>query len=77
MMGKKRELLEVVEKVVEANTDDHFVHGMHGFGLVECCRFDEAEVAGRLAVKMAPNGNDPWVCVCSPCPTNKSLTGDQ
>lgn len=64
MMGKKQELLDVVEKVVEANSDDHFVHGMHGFGLVECGRYEEAEAAGRLAVKMAPNGNDPWAHHC-------------
>ena len=56
--GNKHGLLQIAEKVLPANCENHYLHGMIAFGLEQCHRFTEAEVMGRLATQM--NRNDPW-----------------
>lgn len=56
--GNKQGLLQIAEKVLPANPENHYLHGMLAFGLEQCHRLDEAEAVGRLATQM--NRNDPW-----------------
>ncbi len=56
--GNKEALLEIAEKVLPANRENHYLHGMIAFGLEQCHRLDEAETVGRMAVAM--DRNDPW-----------------
>jgi hypothetical protein len=56
--GNKQALLEIAEKVLPANRENHYLYGMIAFGLEQCHRFDEAETVGRMAVAL--NRNDPW-----------------
>ncbi|MBM3558208.1 MAG: tetratricopeptide repeat protein, partial [Alphaproteobacteria bacterium] len=51
-------MLDLVERILPANADNHFVHGMHAFGLEQANRLTEAEAAGRRAVAM--DRRDPW-----------------
>ena len=56
--GEAETLLDVGERLVAANEDNRFVWGMYAFGLEECHRLDEAEVAARKG--LAIDRNDPW-----------------
>ncbi|HAA27638.1 MAG TPA: tetratricopeptide repeat-containing protein [Cyanobacteria bacterium UBA8553] len=56
--GNKEALLKIAEKVLPANRENHYLHGMIAFGLEQCHRLDEAEAVGRMAVAM--DRNDPW-----------------
>ena len=57
-LGDSQGLLKLIEKVLPANRENHFIHGMQAFGLEQCHRLDEAEIAGRRATEM--NRQDPW-----------------
>lgn len=57
-VGNKQGLLQIVEKVLSANRENHYIYGMLAFGLEENQRFEEAEVAGRKANEM--NRRHPW-----------------
>lgn len=56
--GNKEGLLQIAEKVLPANRENHFLHGMLAFGLEQCHRLEEAEEWGRRATQM--NRHDPW-----------------
>jgi len=56
--GNKEALLQIAEKVLPANRENHYLHGMIAFGLEQCHRMEEAEVVGRMAVAM--DRNNPW-----------------
>lgn len=56
--GNKQGLLQIAEKVLPANRENHYLQGMLAFGLEQCHRLDEAEAVGRLATQM--NRDDPW-----------------
>lgn len=56
--GNKEALLQIAEKVLPANRENHYLHGMIAFGLEQCHRLGEAEAVGRMALKL--NRNDPW-----------------
>lgn len=51
-VGNKQGLLQIVEKVLPANRENHYIYGMLAFGLEENQRFAEAEAAGRKATEM-------------------------
>ncbi|HEY9612529.1 tetratricopeptide repeat protein [Allocoleopsis sp.] len=57
-LGNKQGLLQIVEKVLPANRDNHYIYGMLAFGLEENQRYQEAEAAGRKANEM--NRCHPW-----------------
>ena len=56
--GNQARLLQIAETVLPANPDNHYLQGMLAFGLEQCHRLEEAEVAGRQAT--AINRYDPW-----------------
>jgi hypothetical protein len=56
--GNKEALLQIAEKVLPANRENHYLYGMIAFGLEQCYRLEEAEAMGRQATEM--NRNDPW-----------------
>lgn len=56
--GNKEALLQIAEKVLPANRENHYLHGMIAFGLEQCHRLSEAEAVGRIALAM--DRNDPW-----------------
>ncbi len=56
--GDNEALVAIAERILPANADNHFVHGMRAFGLEQCHRIAEAEASGRKAVEM--NRDDPW-----------------
>ncbi len=57
-LGDNYGLLQLIEKVLPANQENHYIHGMLAFGLEQCHRLPEAEAAGRKATGM--NRHDPW-----------------
>ncbi|MBW4575825.1 MAG: tetratricopeptide repeat protein [Aphanothece sp. CMT-3BRIN-NPC111] len=57
-VGNSERLLQIAEKVLPANQENHFLHGTIAFGLEQCHRLQEAEEVGRRAVEM--NRHDPW-----------------
>ena len=57
-LGDSQGLLKLIEKVLPANDENHYIHGMLAFGLEQCHRLSEAEAAGRKATEM--NRHDPW-----------------
>jgi len=57
-LGNKQGLLQIAEKVLPANRENHYLHGMIAFGLEQCHRLEEAESAGRRATQM--NRHNPW-----------------
>lgn len=57
-LGNKQGLLQIVEKVLPANRENHYIYGMLAFGLEENQRYQEAETAGRKATEM--NRCHPW-----------------
>jgi hypothetical protein len=56
--GNKEGLLQIAEKALPANRENHYLHGMIAFGLEQCHRLSEAETVGRMATQM--NRNNPW-----------------
>ena len=56
--GNNHGLLKLIEKVLPASPENHYLHGMLAFGLEQCHRLEEAEAAGRRATEM--NRQDPW-----------------
>ena len=56
--GNQEGLLQIAEKVLPANRENHYLYGMIAFGLEQCHRLSEAEGMGQLATQM--NRNDPW-----------------
>ncbi|HAA28594.1 MAG TPA: tetratricopeptide repeat-containing protein [Cyanobacteria bacterium UBA8553] len=57
-LGKKAELLQIAQKVLPVNRENHYIYGMLAFGLEENQRYEEAEAAGRQATEI--DRNDPW-----------------
>jgi tetratricopeptide (TPR) repeat protein len=57
-MGDSEALLRIGEHLSAANPENHYVWGMHAFGLEECNRLDEAEAHARKAIDM--QRRDPW-----------------
>lgn len=57
-LGNQEGLLRIAEKVLAANNENHYLHGMLAFSLEQCHRLQEAEEVGRRAVEM--NRHDPW-----------------
>ncbi|GAA6615769.1 tetratricopeptide repeat protein [Scytonema sp. NUACC26] len=57
-LGDKERLLNIAQKVLSANRDNHYLYGMVAFGLEQCHRLAEAEAFGRLAITI--NRHDPW-----------------
>jgi tetratricopeptide (TPR) repeat protein len=48
-LGNKQGLLQIVEKALPANRENHYIYGMLAFSLEENQRYQEAEAAGRKA----------------------------
>jgi tetratricopeptide (TPR) repeat protein len=57
-LGDSQGLLNLIDKVLPANRENHYIHGMQAFGLEQCHRLEAAEQAGRRAAEM--NRQDPW-----------------
>ncbi|ARV58305.1 tetratricopeptide repeat protein 38 family protein [Nostocales cyanobacterium HT-58-2] len=57
-LGDKERLLKIAQKVLPANRDNHYLHGMVAFGLEQCHRLMEAETMARMATSI--NRHDPW-----------------
>lgn len=57
-LGNKQGLLQIAQKVLPANRENHYLHGMIAFGLEQCHQLEEAEEFGRRAVEI--NRHDPW-----------------
>lgn len=57
-LGDSQGLLHLIEKVLPANDDNHYIYGMLAFGLEQCHRLSEAEAVGRKATEM--HRHDPW-----------------
>ncbi|BDA72756.1 hypothetical protein CAL7716_069220 [Calothrix sp. PCC 7716] len=57
-LGDKKKLLNIAQKVLPQNKDNHFLYGMLAFGLEQCHQLEQAEAMGRAATKI--NRNDPW-----------------
>jgi tetratricopeptide (TPR) repeat protein len=51
-LGNKQGLLQIVEKALPANRENHYIYGMLAFSLEENQRYQEAEAAGRKATAM-------------------------
>ncbi len=56
--GNKERLLQIAEKVLPANPENHYLYGMIAFGLEQCHRLGEAEAMGRRATQL--NRYNPW-----------------
>ncbi len=56
--GDAKALLQIGERALDANRENHYVWAMHAFGLEECNRLDEAEAHARQAIEM--ERRDPW-----------------
>jgi len=57
-LGNKEGLLQIAEKVLPANRENHYLYGMIAFGLEQCHRLQEAEEVGQRATAM--NRHNPW-----------------
>ncbi|WP_348535456.1 hypothetical protein [Komarekiella delphini-convector] len=50
-MGDKEKLLEIAQKVLLINPENHYLYGMMAFGLEQCCQLQAAaEKMGRQAI---------------------------
>ena len=56
--GDAEGILRIGDRILPANSENHYVWAMHAFGLEECNRLDEAETAARKAIEM--ERRDPW-----------------
>ncbi|MBW4559695.1 MAG: tetratricopeptide repeat protein [Mojavia pulchra JT2-VF2] len=57
-LGDQERLLNIAQKVLPVNEENHYLYGMVAFGLEQCHRLDEAEAMGRIATSI--NRYDPW-----------------
>jgi tetratricopeptide (TPR) repeat protein len=57
-LGDKERLLNIAQKVLPQNEDNHFLYGMVAFGLEQCHQYEQAEAMGRIATSY--NRYDPW-----------------
>lgn len=57
-LGDKGKLLQLAERVLPANPDNHYLLGMLAFGLEQCHQLTEAEAVARQAIAINPQ--DPW-----------------
>jgi hypothetical protein len=51
-------ILRIGDRILPANSENHYAWAMRAFGLGECNRLDEAEAAARTAIDM--ERRDPW-----------------
>jgi tetratricopeptide (TPR) repeat protein len=56
--GNQPGLLAIAERVLPENRAKHYLYGMLAFGLEQCHRLREAEIAARRAIES--NRHDPW-----------------
>ncbi|PSB35244.1 tetratricopeptide repeat protein [Stenomitos frigidus] len=56
--GSTQGLLKLIETILPANAENHYVHGMLAFALEQNHQLEAAESAGRRAVAM--QRSDPW-----------------
>lgn len=56
--GNNWALLKLIEKILPANQENHYVYGMLAFALEQCYCLEDAETAGRQATQM--HRRDPW-----------------
>ncbi|MBD2195469.1 MULTISPECIES: tetratricopeptide repeat protein [Calothrix] len=57
-IGDKDKLLQIAEKVLPSNLEQHYLYGMVAFGLEQCHQLDAAEKIARQAIAL--NKYDPW-----------------
>jgi len=57
-LGDSPGILSLGQAGLDANSENHFAHGMIAFGYEQCHQLREAEAAGRKAVEM--DRRDPW-----------------
>lgn len=50
--GRSEDMLRVCQKVLPANEDSPYIHGLHAFALEQCGDYDAAETAGRRGVAL-------------------------
>ncbi|HTE82673.1 MAG TPA: hypothetical protein VK634_18450, partial [Reyranella sp.] len=50
--GDAEGILRIGDRILPANSENHYAWAMRAFGLEECNRLDEAEVAARKAIGM-------------------------
>ncbi|BDI19327.1 tetratricopeptide repeat protein 38 family protein [Nostoc cf. commune SO-36] len=56
--GNKEKLLEIAQKVLPSNPQQHYLYGMVAFGLEQCHQLKAAEKTARQAIAL--NRYDPW-----------------
>ena len=56
--GDNGALLKLMEKILPANQENHYVYGMMAFALEQCYCLEEAEATGRYATQISHR--DPW-----------------
>jgi tetratricopeptide (TPR) repeat protein len=57
-LGEKERLLDIAQRALNANRENHYIYGMVAFGLEQCHQLVEAETMAREATAM--NRHDPW-----------------
>ncbi|MDM9384114.1 tetratricopeptide repeat protein [Chlorogloeopsis sp. ULAP01] len=57
-LGDKERLLQIAQKVLPGNLENHYLYGMVAFGLEQCHELAAAEAMGRKATAM--NRYNPW-----------------
>ncbi|WP_375514507.1 tetratricopeptide repeat protein [uncultured Nostoc sp.] len=57
-IGNKEKLLEIAQKVLPSNPQQHYLYGMVAFGLEQCHQLKAAEKIARQAIAL--NISDPW-----------------
>ena len=56
--GRATDMLRIAEKVLPSNGDVSYMHGMIAFAYEQCHLLEEAEAAGREALRLSPK--EPW-----------------
>ncbi|MBW4687954.1 MAG: tetratricopeptide repeat protein [Komarekiella atlantica HA4396-MV6] len=56
--GNKEKLLEIAQKVLPSNPQQHYLYGMVAFGLEQCHQLKAAEKIAHQAIAL--NRSDPW-----------------
>ncbi|MFN6570848.1 tetratricopeptide repeat protein [Dendronalium sp. ChiSLP03b] len=56
--GNQEKLLEIAQKVLSSNSEQHYLYGMVAFGLEQCHQLKAAEKMARIAIAL--NRYDPW-----------------
>jgi hypothetical protein len=57
-LGEKEKLLQIAQKVLPSNSQQHYLYGMVAFGLEQCHQLKAAEKMARQAIAL--NRYDPW-----------------